>query len=267
MSARKYLTAGRISLQESLIYRANAVVWMIVDSLPAYTMLLIWTAVYRDRTLIGGYALGDMVAYYLAATFLGVVINPHPEYDMSYEIRQGILSAQLVRPWSYFMAVACATTSWQLVKGAASLPLFLFIGWVFRTHLHWPQLSPTLWPVCALAVLAAYLINVAIKMTLGALSFWMLDSGGVIGIHNSLKWFLEGGVVPLDLLPAWLQSVCALLPFPYTLAFPIQLLLGRLPTQAVLPGLLTQFGWLVACWTIAGLCWRRGLRAYTAVGG
>jgi hypothetical protein len=90
--ARKYITYMHIGLQDALVYRANAIIWMLVDSLPAYTMLLIWSAVYQGRQSIAGYTLGDMAAYYLAATFIGVAIEAHPEYSLSYEIRHGLLS-------------------------------------------------------------------------------------------------------------------------------------------------------------------------------
>lgn len=265
--ARKYITYMHIGLQDALVYRANAIIWMLVDSLPAYTMLLIWSAVYQGRQSIAGYTLGDMAAYYLAATFIGVAIEAHPEYSLSYEIRHGLLSHQLVRPWSYFWASIVGETSWQVVKSAMGLPLLALIAWVFRSIVSWPQLRGGQWAVFLLSVVLAFAINIGAKMALGSLAFWLAEPMGILNIYDSLSWLLQGGVVPIDLFPRWLQIVGDALPFKYSLAFPVMILLNRLPAQALIPGLLWQAFWALCMMGTALGVWRRGVRAYAAVGG
>lgn len=267
MSIRKYATNMQVGLQDALVYRANAVIWMLVDSLPAFTMLLIWRAVFRQNEVIGGYRLGDMAAYYLAATFLGVALTPHPEYNISYEVRHGLLSHQLIRPWSYFWALITSESSWQVVKSTMNIPLLAVVVWLFRDNLIWPQLNAVQWVFFAVSVALAYAINMGAKMALGSLAFWIVEPAGIIGIYDSLSWFLQGGVVPVDLFPPWLQSVGHMLPFQYSLAFPVQLMLGRWPATAIGSGLLTQLFWAVFLLGAAGVLWRRGTRIYSAVGG
>jgi hypothetical protein len=74
-----------------------------------------------------------------------------------------------------------------------------------------------------------------------------------------------------EMLQVWvihyLQIIGEALPFKYTLAFPILLLLDRLPTDALLPGMRWQLFWAVTMLTISGVLWRKGTRVYSAVGG
>ncbi|MDQ3703565.1 MAG: ABC-2 family transporter protein [Chloroflexota bacterium] len=57
------------------------------------------------------------------------------------------------------------------------------------------------------------------------------------------------------------------LPFRFMAGFPAEVLLGHLPSRALVAGFACQLGWLgLASLAAAGL-WRRGLRRYTALGG
>jgi len=73
-------------------------------------------------------------------------------------------------------------------------------------------------------------------------------------------------MAPLSLLPEWLQTLAAILPFRWMLAFPTELLLGRLTPTEVIWGAVTQVMWLGLSWGILAVVWSRGVRRYSAVG-
>ena len=58
-----------------------------------------------------------------------------------------------------------------------------------------------------------------------------------------------------------------ILPFAWTLNFPVSLLLGRLTPQQAATGFGAQLVWLVVSLLLARLVWRAGVRRYGAVGG
>ena len=70
----------------------------------------------------------------------------------------------------------------------------------------------------------------------------------------------------LDMMPPWLQSIAATSPFRWMVAFPVELLLGRLNRQQALEGLLHQGFWLLLSFALLHLVWRRAVRNYAAVG-
>ncbi len=56
------------------------------------------------------------------------------------------------------------------------------------------------------------------------------------------------------------------MPFPYTLAFPTQVFLGKMTGSALAWGLTAQAAWTLIALGLAAVLWRGGLRRYTAFG-
>ena len=78
--------------------------------------------------------------------------------------------------------------------------------------------------------------------------------------------FLSGFAVPLQMLPAPVQTLAQWLPFYRMLGFPVDLVLNRLSTQQIIFGFAAQFGWLAIALLAVNVVWSRGVREYSAVG-
>ena len=65
---------------------------------------------------------------------------------------------------------------------------------------------------------------------------------------------------------AWMQAVAAWTPFPWTLAFPVEVLLGRRSGGELLLGYAAQLVWVVVALLVLRVLWRRATRRYSAVG-
>jgi len=55
-------------------------------------------------------------------------------------------------------------------------------------------------------------------------AFWLTKVPAINTAFFSLFTFLGGQFAPLDVLPTWMQTVAAWTPFPWTLAFPVEVL-------------------------------------------
>ena len=64
--------------------------------------------------------------------------------------------------------------------------------------------------------------------------------------RSRLELLLSGRLVPLPLMPAWAQDVANVLPFQWSFYFPIQTLVGDLSNRELLEGLGIQLLWIVA---------------------
>ena len=84
--------------------------------------------------------------------------------------------------------------------------------------------------------------------------------------HMSLGLF-GGQLLPLQILPAWLQTLAGVLPFSLLFSFPMEILLDRATTEMILSGLARQAAWLVVFSLIVRLAWQKGLLAYEGYGG
>ena len=110
MIPKLYWKVALLGWQDSLVYRLNALVWVLYAVVPSLTLMLVWLAAYSDNSgvagasgaSIGGYNLSEMLTYYLFVTALSVAVTPHPEWEIASTIRDGKLTPFLLRPVGYF---------------------------------------------------------------------------------------------------------------------------------------------------------------------
>jgi ABC-2 type transport system permease protein len=85
-------------------------------------------------------------------------------------------------------------------------------------------------------------------------------------VFFSLFTFLGGQFAPLSVLPAWMQTLAAWTPFPWTLAYPVEVVLGRRTGSDLLVGYGAQLVWVAVAVVVLRFLWARATRRYTAVG-
>ena len=267
---RTYWKVAVLGWQDSLVYRFNALIWILYSVLPSLTLMLVWLAAYSSRekgASFGGFDLPSMMTYYLFVTALSVAITPNPEWEIAQTIRDGKLTPFLLRPVGYFGYRFAWESSYQVVKTAMMLPAVALLWWSFREHI---SLSPlgfgrglALFISCALS----YVLLSQMKFMLGLTAFWFQELGGIIEIWNVLAGLCAGRLLPLALLPAWARLVGDVLPFSILYGFPMDILLNRIENEAIWFGLARQLAWMgVLCLGVRWM-WARGLRQYESVGG
>lgn len=270
----KYWTVAVLGWQDSLVYRFNALVWVLYAVLPSLTFMLIWLARYDSSTqstskpaTVGGLTLTQMMTYYLLVTALSVAITPHPEWDIAMWIRDGKITQFIVRPINYFHYRLAWETSYQVIKTAMFLPALALIAWCFRAYIQLPAFDAARLAWFLVATLLSYLMLSHIKFLLGISAFWIAEVNGLLEIWNIVTSVFSGRLLPLALLPLWLRQVGEVMPFGLLYDFPIQILLGNAPPEVLWSGFMRQLAWLVALSISVRVAWQRGLLAYEAYGG
>jgi len=99
------------------------------------------------------------------------------------------------------------------------------------------------------------------------MAFWIVEIGFLFEGIRIVTVLLSGGIFPLEVFGARAGQILSLLPFKYTVNYPINVLNGKISTDEILTGLLIQCAWIVITLGIANLLWRQGGRRYVAVGG
>ncbi|MBW3637536.1 MAG: ABC-2 family transporter protein, partial [Armatimonadetes bacterium] len=243
---KTYWKVALLGWQDSLVYRFNALVWVLYAVVPSLTLMLVWLAAYEGQpnSRIGGFNLSEMLTYYLLVTALSVAITPHPEWDIASAIRDGKITPFLLRPVGYFGYRLAWESSYQVVKTAMMLPAFALIWWFFRAYIQIPPFEAIRFGLFLLSALGAYLLLSQLKFLLGISAFWLLEPGGLMEIWNVLNGLFAGRLLPLQLLPLWAQWIGNVLPFSILYAFPMQILLNRATTEEIWWGFARQAIWL-----------------------
>lgn len=116
------------------------------------------------------------------------------------------------------------------------------------------------------ALLLGFAVRFVVEWTLGLAAFWTTRVSALNHLYYVAVLFLSGQIAPLSLFPEPIRVAAALLPFRWTVAFPVELLIGRLSFEAALQGLAAQLVWLVLGLLLLWRTWRAGVRRYSAVG-
>ena len=264
----KYRSVFTVGLQSNLVYRANFAIRGFFSFFHLIVVFILWGAAYSGNASIGGFNFSQTFTYFVALIVVQFMIGAFNEdYQISEEIRNGMINQFLLKPVDYFAYRFSIYLSARLVTGLLILLPVVVSYPLLKDHLVLPT---DLWrlAVGVPALLMSALIQFGIAYCFGVLSFWFLEIQGFVVLSMAFESMLGGQIFPLDLLPNWLFTASAALPYYYQMYFPVAIFTGRINDPAVAVAMLQiQLFWVVVILTIGRVLWHRGLRLHTAVGG
>jgi len=153
---------------------------------------------------------------------------------------------------------------WKVVVIVLWIPLAVGLSLVFE-----PTLDPRLLEIAvfAVAIWGAYLIRTMFQESLGMLCFWTTRGAAIFDLYMTLELLLSGRLVPMPLMPDWVQTLSWFLPFQWAFFFPIESLVGDLSNAELVRGLGMQLLWILIGLAIFRVAWRHAIKRYSAVGG
>jgi ABC-2 type transport system permease protein len=252
-----------IGVAVQLQYRVAMLLWVAAQLVPPLIYLSVWRATAAEGE-IAGFSAATFSAYYLVMMVVDHFVNTSSFYTMESLVRRGDLSQYLLRALDPIHTEAAYDIGFKVLMVTALLPSVLLLALIFRPTLNPPGWSLLLFPmVLLLAAALSFLLGWMISLS----AFWIIRVNAFARLYLLMAMFFAGRIAPLTLLPEALQSVAAVLPFRWMVAFPVELGMGRLtPSQAFL-GIGAQIGWLIVAFAACRVLWREGVRRYDAVGG
>lgn len=263
----KYRHAFLVGLQSSLVYRWNFGIRAIFSLVHLAYVFILWGAAFKGQTTIGGFNLAQTLTYFITLLILQFFISAFNEdYQISEEIRNGLINQFLLKPINYFLYRFSIFISARLVSGLLALiPLLVLLPFL-REYISYPA-EGARYLVAVPALVMSAVIQFTIAYCFGLLTFWFLEIQSFIILSMAIEMMLGGQIFPLDLLPGGFFEISRYLPYYYQMYFPAAILTGRIDVAVAVPGLAIQAFWMLVLLGVAEVLWRRGLRRHTAVGG
>ena len=259
-----YRAQFKVTIAEQFQYRGALVIWLLGLMLEPVIYLSVWAAVANSQGgQVDAFTAADFAAYYLIAMMVDHAGFTWIMWEMEYWIRQGNLSALLVRPVHPIHRHIANNLTFKLLTFFVLLPVVIALTIIYQ-----PNFTVTSHTILAFipALLLAMALRFSAEWTLASLAFWVTRVSAINQLWFVAFLFLSGYVAPIALLPPFAQTLAAWLPFYRMLGFPVDVLLGHLSTQQILIGYGAQVAWLLATYALLQFTWARGIRQYSAVG-
>lgn len=252
----------RAAWERAAAYRAVFAVSLLNAIFPL-VMMSIWIGMAQDGP-VAGYEATDFAGYYLAAVLVRRITGVGIAQDVERLILTGELSVYLIRPLDplhYFFARVLAGR--VVIVSMVFVPVALAVLAVPSAQF---DLRPASLALFALACVIGLLFEFVAQFLLSGLSFWIIQTHGLVAAYQFVKAFFGGYIVPLALFPAGISTVLLWLPFQSSVALPVEILTGRLSPEQSALRLGVSAVWVALIAVGGRLLWQAGLRDYSAVG-
>jgi ABC-2 type transport system permease protein len=263
--AEFYVATARAAIATQFQYRTAQYFYMVGMVAEPVIYLVVWSAVARSSGgAVGGITAGEFAAYYIVWTLVRNMNIVFGAPFWEWRIREGQLSGSLLRPLHPLHYDVAYFAGWKVVTILLWLPIAAALTAIFHPTVHPSALQVV---VFFLAIWGAYLVRTMFQSCLGMLNFWTTRGGALFDLYMAIELLLSGRLVPLKLMPGWVQTLANFLPFKWTFYYPIEALVGDLSTRSLLGGLAAQLLWIGIGLFLFRYAWRFAIRHFSAVGG
>ena len=262
---RAYRAVFSAKFRALLQYRAAAAAGLATQAFFGLLRIMIFTAFYASASGDQPMTLPDVITYvWLSQGFL-MLLPWRPDAEVEALIRNGNVAYELLRPVDlyglWFSRALAVRTAPVLLRCA---PMFLMAAL-------WFDLGAPAGVASGLAFCVSMVATAALAAsltTLLSISILVTVSGrGVHVLTTSVVNLFSGVIVPLPLLPDWIQPLVAFLPFRGLLDTPFRLYLGHLPPESVVTAVGHQLLWTAVLVLAGRLILAQAVRKIVVQGG
>lgn len=263
----RFLKMFLLNAQGVLEQRGRTFVWFLYPVITTAIFLLFWLGALKGSGgKISGWTFSTITSYYFLLLITSSMLTSHIEENVSEDdIQQGYMTHYLIKPYSYLTLKFLLEIPWRLLQGFYAIIVVVVFIALFGKFF---TLSSNIY-VIGLSIfiaLLAFAMSFLYKMILGLSAFWFTDARGFFQAMEAIMLIFGGFIVPITLLPNFMEKVSSLLPFSYMAYYPIIAAQGKLSADQLAKIILIQIVWCICLFGIYKIVWAQGRRKYTAIG-
>ncbi|MDH3190634.1 MAG: ABC-2 family transporter protein [Acidimicrobiia bacterium] len=260
-----YRAGIRIGFQRDIQYRLPTFMFLLAFLIEPIIYLAVWQNVAASQGgSVGGYTEAALAAYYITWTLVRVFNLAFDPFAWEWRIREGRLNDFLSTPIHPFHRDMSFFIGSKFVWTALWFPVAIVLTLIFRPDFNLQWFNVLLFVV---ALWGGFAVRFVLLYLMGLANFWTTRASAVFGVVIAAELLLSGRLVPLTLMPQWVESLAGRFPFKWTFQFPIEVLIGRLDRDQVWAGVGAQVLWAVGIGAVMWWGWKKAIVKYAAVGG
>lgn len=267
---RTYYSVWRLRMATGLQYRAAALAGVSTQLFFGFLFIMIMVAFYSQSGQSSApMTLRQVVAYiWLQQAFLAFIMLWFRDNEIFQLITKGNIAYELCRPSGIYEFWYAKLLAQRLSSALLRcLPILLITFILPEPYRMMPPPSIAALLLFFAALILGLLVLVAVSMLIYISVFWTMSPNGSTLLFAVAGEFLSGMVIPIPLMPLWLQKLTFALPFRWTADFPFRVYSGQIGQTEALWGMLIQLIWLAAVIGFGKLLLRRALRQVVVQGG
>ena len=266
---KAYCAIFKMRLIAGMQYRAAAWAGVATQFFWGFMYIMIYLAFYRSSTAKPPMPMNQLTAYiWLQQSFLAIIMLWWQDGDLLGQITSGHVAYELFRPYNLFAFWYTRLLALRLSN--ASLRCLPILAVAFLLPAPYRMSLPAgaaAFSLFLLSMVLALFLVAAISMFIYILTFITLSPIGSRLIVGVAAEFLAGSVVPVPLMPLWLQRVLNFFPFRYISDLPFRLYSGNITGSDAFLQILMQIVWILLLLFLGNRTFGRILRRIVIQGG
>ncbi len=256
-----------LHFQQIFEYRSRSFVWFIKAAISPLISLVFWIGVLRgSNSLPPEWTFSTITSYYFILIIATALLTAHIEEVVAKEdIQEGRLVKYLLKPFSYFWTNFFIETPFRVLQGSMAIVASLLLIFLFKVNFAFSNDATVLLLSFVISILA-YFLSFLFKMIIGLLAFWLIDTHGFYQMVDAVLLVFAGYIIPINLLPKYLENLSYILPFSYMIYFPITAFQGKYGVLNLFQIISFQIIWLLIFYVIYKFLWKEGIKKFTAIG-
>lgn len=230
-----------------------------------YIRTAIFYAFYRSTTAPQPMTQQQTITYLWLGQALLLLAMLQTESEITAMIRTGAVASEIVRPldlYSFWFARCFSSRAAPLLMRC--IPIFILASLFFGLG---PPASAAAGINFILATFLGLLLASSIVTLLTISLLWTISGEGVSRLASPLMFLFSGLIIPLPLLPDWVQPAIAALPFRGLVDTSFRIYTGHLAGPHVAFALLHQLVWLAFFIALGRFLLNRAIRRIVIQGG
>jgi len=240
---RFYVEVARTAFRRQLIYRWANLAGLLTNIFFGIIFSYVIIALFHARPSVAGFDVRDTLRYTWLVQAMVMIVMTFGWYDLMLTIRSGAVISDLSKPcdfYWYWLSREFGRNIYYLIY--RGLPTYVagMLLFSFGAPGDWRN-----WLAFLLSLTLGASVGIAYRVLYNAVAFWFLEARAIGTLFVVIALFFTGSYVPIPFFPRWALAIIQWLPFNALINAPAQILLGKIPENALLFELGRQMLWVI----------------------
>lgn len=249
---------------QEFMHKEQLLMWIIADTIKIVGLCFVWAASVKLTNYTDS---GYIVSYYILMLLVGKLTRDITPENGVRLILNGKFSNLLLKPFSFLTEYLGNNIGSNLFKLLVSVPAFLVGIFIAKSLNIWViDFNPYLIFLGLAAIVLGFFINFLLGNIFSLIAFYNKNMDGMRTFYYNIAAFLSGEYAPLVAFPLTALFFIQILPFRYTLSFPLEIILGRMTNYDIFYGFAIGSVWVIILYIIYLVLYRKSIKKYASEG-